>query len=230
MYREILNNMLLGTKAGFKAILNLVFNQKAERSTMNRQKSRAIVENVLSGTKAGFKSILNFEHAIERNKMENQKSKSTFSAILMSLTLGVAVFLAGPAAAQKKYVTDPTTGKVVSAPEYGGTITFARTTTGEHPDAWYIGGFAYHYITLVNEKLGIGDWGINRDVFDWRTSAQPLSFFKGHLAESWETPDPTTMIFHIHQGVHWHKKAPNEWESLDGPGYRVQLSSPLGDR
>ena len=27
------------------------------------------------------------------------------------------------AAADKKYVTDPTTGKVVSAPEYGGTIT-----------------------------------------------------------------------------------------------------------
>ena len=27
------------------------------------------------------------------------------------------------AAADKKYVTDPTTGKVVSAPEYGGTLT-----------------------------------------------------------------------------------------------------------
>ena len=26
-------------------------------------------------------------------------------------------------AADKKYVTDPTTGKVVSAPEYGGTLT-----------------------------------------------------------------------------------------------------------
>ena len=86
MGREILDNVLSGTKAGFKAILNLVFNQKAERSTMNRQKSREIVENVLSGIKVGFKAILNFEHAIERKKMENQKSKSTFSAILLSLT------------------------------------------------------------------------------------------------------------------------------------------------
>ncbi len=59
MCREILDNVLSGTKAGFKATRNLVFNQKAERSTMNRQKSRGIVENVLSGTKAGFKSILN---------------------------------------------------------------------------------------------------------------------------------------------------------------------------
>ena len=28
----------------------------------------------------------------------------------------------------KNYVTDPTTGKVVSAPEYGGTLTFATST------------------------------------------------------------------------------------------------------
>ena len=60
MCRAIVENVLSGTKAGFKATRNLVFNQKAERSTMNRQKSRAIVENVLSGTKAGFKAILNF--------------------------------------------------------------------------------------------------------------------------------------------------------------------------
>ncbi len=123
MSREILDNLLYGTKAGFKATRNLVFNQKAERSTMNRQKSRGIVENVLSGTKACFKAILNFEHAIEGKKMDNQKSKSTFSAILLTLTLIVTVLWVGPAAAQK-YVTDPSTGKVVTAPEYGGTLTY----------------------------------------------------------------------------------------------------------
>ena len=58
MCREIVDNVLSVMKAVFKATRNLVFNQKAERSTMNRQKSRAIVENVLSGTKAGFKAIL----------------------------------------------------------------------------------------------------------------------------------------------------------------------------
>ena len=30
------------------------------------------------------------------------------------------------AAADKKYVTDPTTGNVVVAPEYGGTLTYAK--------------------------------------------------------------------------------------------------------
>ncbi len=51
--REV-ENLLSGMKAGFKTTRNLVFNQKAERSTMNRQKSRGIVENVLSGIKAGL--------------------------------------------------------------------------------------------------------------------------------------------------------------------------------
>ena len=207
MCRENVENLLSGTKAGFKATPNLVFNQKAERSTMNRQKSRAIVENVLSGTKAGFnnlvfnqkaekvkmeriirsivenglsgtkagfKSILNlvFNQKAERKKMENQKSKSTFSAILMSLTLGVAVFLAGPVAAQKKYVTDPTTGKVVSAPEYGGTITYVKSIFPANIDPYFVFE-AGSFISGVNEKLCLTDWAIDRDVFAYRTTYTP---------------------------------------------------------
>ena len=55
--------------------------------------------------------------------MENQISKSTFSATLLALIMGASVFMAGPVWAAK-YVTDPSTGKVVTAPEYGGTIHF----------------------------------------------------------------------------------------------------------
>ena len=112
-----------------------------KRFGLNRQKSRAIVENVLSGIKAGFKSILNFEHAIERKKMENQKSSSTLSAILLTLTLMVAALGVSSAAmaAEKKMVKDPTTGKMVSAPEYGGTITFNgfAIATDWPPDPYY---------------------------------------------------------------------------------------------
>ena len=135
---------------------------------------------------------------------------------------------AAAAATEKEMVRDPSTGKMVTAPEYGGTITFARTSTGEHTDGWYIGGFAYHYTTLVNEKLGIGDWGLDRDVFDWRTSAQPLSAFKGHLADSWETPDPTTFIFHIRQGVHWHDKAPMNGRELTAKDIQFNYHRLLG--
>ena len=39
------------------------------------------------------------------------------------------------AAADKKYVTDPSTGAVVTAPEYGGTFTVANTLEPPHADA-----------------------------------------------------------------------------------------------
>ncbi|MDP6180585.1 MAG: hypothetical protein QGG48_11905, partial [Desulfatiglandales bacterium] len=63
-----------------------------------------------------------FNQKAERNQMNRQKSKSTFSATLLTLILGLIVLWTGSAAvaAEKKYVTDPTTGKVVTAPEYGG--------------------------------------------------------------------------------------------------------------
>ena len=75
MCRAILENLLSGTKAGFKATRNLVFNQKAERSTMNRQKSRAIVENLLSGTKAGFKATRNLGFNQKSRKEHDETSK-----------------------------------------------------------------------------------------------------------------------------------------------------------
>ena len=134
-----------GTKSLSKSLFNsIVFGKEIimkkikmkKRFGLNRQKSRSIVENVLSGTKAGYKAILNFEHSIERKKMDNQKSKSTFSATLPALILGLIVLWTGLAAvaAEKKYVTDPTTGKVVTAPEYGGTLTIARKEEGAGAD------------------------------------------------------------------------------------------------
>ena len=90
MCRAIVDNVLSGTKAGFKATRNLVFNQKAERSTMNRQKSRAIVENVLSGTKAGFKATRNlvFNQKAERSTMNRQKSRGLVENVLSGMKAG----------------------------------------------------------------------------------------------------------------------------------------------
>ena len=61
------------------------------------------------------------------------------------------------AAADKQYVTDPTTGKVVSAPEYGGTLTAGNTSTigsGGPNDPYF--GNPWGPATAVNERLGIG--------------------------------------------------------------------------
>ena len=177
---------------------------------------REIVENVLSGTKAGFKSILSFKHQIKRKKMDNQKSKSTLSAILLSLTMMVAALGVSTAvAAEKKMVKDPTTGKMVTAPEYGGTFTGVYGYTGwpGRTDSWFGGGAGY-LVSGVIEKLGIGNWGIDRDEFNFHPLFMPVSAITGLLAESWETPDDKTFIFHIRQGVHWHDKPPMNGREL----------------
>ena len=69
----------------------------------------------------------------------------TFAIALVLVLTATGLWAAGaeeeaPApAADKKYVTDPTTGKVVSAPEYGGTITFAQL-----PGRWQTDTYLSH--------------------------------------------------------------------------------------
>ena len=108
------------------------------------------------------------------------------------------------AAADKKYVTDPTTGKVVTAPEYGGIITYSQGYNPPSPDV-YIHHDAAEALGVVVERLAIADWALDRDVFKYRTQAFAAPVWRGHLAESWE-PDDTTIILHIRQGVNWHDK------------------------
>ena len=118
------------------------------------------------------------------------------------------------AAVEKEMVLDPSTGEMVEAPQYGGSVTYGRPNYGEHTDVWHISGWATHYISEVVEKLVIVDWAFDRSVNDLRTYDLPWSVFTGALAESWETPDATTIIAHIRSGVHWHDKAPMNGREL----------------
>ena len=113
----------------------------------------------------------------------------------------------------KKYVTDPATGKVVSAPEYGGTLNLARGYDAGHPDTWRGHGTA-SFAAYVVEKLGIANWALDRDEFNFRTQYIPDFPIIGHLAESWEIPDDTTYILNIRKGVQWHDKAPMNGREL----------------
>ena len=118
------------------------------------------------------------------------------------------------AGVEKEMVLDPSTGEMVEAPQYGGSVTYGRPNYGEHTDAWFIGGWATHYVSEVVEKLVIVNWAYDRSVNDLRTYDLPWSVFVGALAESWETPDATTIIAHIRSGVHWHDKAPMNGREL----------------
>ena len=98
-----------------------------------------------------------------------------------------------PAAAmEKEMVTDPTTGEMVVAPEYGGTLTAGykgMLNSWDHYSGW-----PDPPVMGVLEKLAIANWGIDRDVWDLKAAnTYPPFAVTGRLAESWETPDDTTL-------------------------------------
>ena len=126
----------------------------------------------------------------------------------------------------KKYVTDPTTGKAVSAPEYGGTINLNMWWTRGVDDPYF--GYAFSKLFGVVEKLGIGNWGIDRDEWDFKSGPTPVSAMTGWLAESWEMPDDKTFVFNIRDGVRWHNKAPMNGRELTADDVEYNFHRMLG--
>ena len=129
--------------------------------------------------------------------------------------------------AGKKYVTDPSTGKVVSAPQYGGTITFARKDEPAGPDTVVSGPWAQAYVAGVLDKLVIADWATPRDEFDFVYHKVPTNTI-GALAESWSQPDPLTYIVKVRQGVHWHDKPPMNGRELTAQDIEYNYHRLLG--
>ena len=134
------------------------------------------------------------------------------------------------AAADKRYVTDPVTGKVFTAPEYGGTLIYVFKSTVEPRDPWF-GSGAGQVMSGVLEKLGTVDWAIDRDAYHFVGGySPPLSALTGALAESWEQPDATTFTFHIRQGVHWHDKPPMNGRELTAGDVEFNFHRMLGNK
>ena len=150
------------------------------------------------------------------------KKASTIMSIALVFALVAIAAFAGPASegeaasatTEPEMVLDPSTGEMVKAPQYGGTIVTANEL-GEapHTDTWW-GSTSTGAVGLVLEKLGMVDWSTPRDKWDFTSNYTPLDVVKPHLAESFETPDPTTIIFHIREGIHWHDKAPMNGREL----------------
>ena len=142
-------------------------------------------------------------------------------AVALAFALVATVTFASPAgedddtamAAEKEMVRDPTTGKMVTAPAYGGTLTYANRLATLFVDPWFVGA-PWLWFDIVVEKLGIGNWGIDREEFDLISGFIPVSMIKGSLAASWEVPDNKTYVFHIRKGVRWQDKAPMNGREL----------------
>ena len=117
------------------------------------------------------------------------------------------------AAAEKEMVLDPSTGEMVTAPEYGGTITFGTRSEppNSDPGQGHPGAASWWF---SNEKLAFADWAIDRKKFGFDSMWIPDFAITGQLAESWEQTDPVTYTVRIRDGVYWHDKAPMNGRQL----------------
>ena len=123
-------------------------------------------------------------------------------------------------AAEKEYVTDPSTGKQVVKPEYGGTLTTLLWGGAQDSgDTW-----ASHtpgiVVSAALDKLGIAE-------------PVPCCYFSesiltGHLAESWENPDPLTYIYKIRDNVFFHDKPPVNGRQLTADDMAANYERLLG--
>ncbi len=154
-----------------------------------------------------------FSQMKERIAMINHHQNSKGRSMLALISMIVLGFTTLTFAAQK-YVTDPTTGEVVTAPEYGGTITHAFVAEHQNPDVTLSGVWGNMFFSGVLEKLGTPNWGIDRAEWDFTGLSTPLFAMIGQLAESWSQPDPLTFIVKVRQGVHWHDKPPMSGREL----------------
>ena len=111
------------------------------------------------------------------------------------------------------YVTDPSTGKAVTAPQYGGTLTTARRQIGPHCDSFHKPGWSNHFSSAVVEKPYLMDWAVDRDVWHLASTYRPPELMKPLLAVA-EQPDPLTVILNVREGIHWHDKAPMNGREL----------------
>ena len=104
-----------------------------------------------------------------------------------------------------------TTGKwwdKFGVPQYGGTLTFRRTSDPGHFDIWYRDNTTGSIKRLWTEELIGWDLTTSPELWEFKTSISPNEYKKGLLAESWEMPDAATIIFHIRKGVTWQNKPP----------------------
>ena len=157
---------------------------------VNHSQNPQINEDTMGTIKKLVASFVGLNPAGPRSAMK-------LLSVLLAFILGATLWVGPTAAAEKKYVTDPSTGKVVTAPEYGGTMTFATMLEPPHGDP-NLTLSAGHVISGVVERLVIPNWAVDRDEYALSSSYIPVEVAAGELAESWDiSPDGLTYTLKV---------------------------------
>lgn len=114
-----------------------------------------------------------------------------------------------------------------TGPKYGGRLTVRRATSPLDFDQCYRTAWQSYTMDATNEVLTMGDWakgplGTNEiPLLRWDDIAD--RYRKGIVCESWETPDPQTMIFHVRRGVRFHNKSPVNGREMTAEDVQVSI-------
>lgn len=92
-------------------------------------------------------------------------------------------------------------------PQYGGLFTTAQQTEPVGYDAWNP-IYSAPFVSMMYEQLAIGDFFTGKDKWPFYGWLMPKSLWRGQLAESWESPDHATAIFHLRKGVRFQDLPP----------------------
>ena len=131
----------------------------------------------------------------------------------------------------KKYITDPVNGKVYTAPEYGGMITFARQNDASQRGVDLYGRGHTGMTSPVIEKVSRANWALDRSLYSFNVGAITPIFALTHaLAESWEWTDDRTLVFDIRPGVTWHNRAPMNGRALTAAAVAFAYQRLIGNK
>jgi len=109
--------------------------------------------------------------------------------------------------AEEKKVEEKVAAPGPEVPKYGGTLNMMNSMDIQGFDhGMYPRGFLNN-VFLVNDTLVVGDWSrglAGTGEIDWAMNSQKrIDYTVGELAESFEIPEPGTIVFHIRRGVHF---------------------------
>ncbi len=156
------------------------------------------------------------------------KRKVVWLVVSCLMVAALVLGSCAPAVVEEEKVAPPT-----GEPQYGGTFTIVRWMM-VNTDPYRYEHNSARIMSLAYEKLGTGDWTIDREVFGFPSEYVPIRYFVGNIAESWETPDTETIIWHIRKGVYYHNKPPANGRELTAAdvvwNFKRYMGSPFVER